>query len=463
MRQALHIFCKDIRSLSIQICAVLLLFIGHAVFEARSWPVYNRETSFDNSLANLLGVLLPLGIFFLVALLVFEEALPGDKKDWLTRPYSRCNLLAAKVLFIVAFFNVLLFLSDCYILGVQGFAVASALPHLLLRQVTFTVAYILPSFAIASLTATISRFFLAWFLILLGLITELIIVASLQSSHAIMASLSIGTGFMITFAVLSVAVIIWQYGWRQTGKARLVAACLIFAYFPASYGFSTLTRKPFSEVGVTPFNAQGLHVTYQSGPLPAIPHERNSPAHYTTVWFPLIVQGAAPGTLLRGQGWAVIQGGGVQWTRPMARWVSSVDRIESQYWQRMILSDADFERVKQQPVNVQTSWNFELASDTVAQIIHPGTRPFFMKNAGLCRVFKEPLEQPGLACKAGLNLDTEATVRVQPNLGTFEARTWPSEWALSPVTTTLSTGALNGDIDTVAVIPRRKLAACLKR
>jgi len=460
MRQTLHIFRKDVRSLSIQIGTVLLLFIGHAVFEARSWPVYNRETMLNNSLANLLSVLLPLGIFFLIALLVFEEALPGDKKDCLTRPYHRWNLLAAKVLFIVVFFNILFFLSDCYILGSQGFTVAGVLPHLLLRQVIFAIAYILPSLAIASLTATLAQFFLAWFCVLLGLIAELIMVASLNhSSGAIMVSLPIGTRFLITVAVLSAAIAIWQYGWRQTGKARIAAACLVFAYFPFFYGFSALTRKPFAEISATPFNAKGIHIAYESGPTPAIPRESNPQSRSIAILFPLRAQGIAPGTLLRGHGWAVIRAGGAQWPTPRTRFFAFVEKIENQYWQKVTLPNADFERVKQQPVGIQTSWNFEIVSDITTQIIHPDTRPFFMKDAGLCLISTDPLEQPVLACKAGLDAETEATVRIHPGPGSADIQVRPSVWGLSPVSNVFSLSAPGPDIVSVDVISRRKLAA----
>jgi hypothetical protein len=459
MRQALHIFRKDVRSLSIQIGTIVLLFIGHAIFEARSWPVYNRETALNNSLANLLGLLLPLGIFILIALLVFEEALPGDRQDWHTRPYRRWNLLIAKALFLLIFFNAPLFLSDCYTLGIQGFTVAGVIPHLLLRQVTFTVSYILPSFAIASLTATLAQFFLAWFCIVLGLIAELIIVNSLQSSRYALVSLEIGATFLITFAILSVAIALWQYGWRQTGKARVVAACVVFAYFPVLYGFSTLTRKPFTEISVTPFNSEGIHIAYESGPPPVIPREPNSPSGSTAIWFPLTVQGLAPTTLLRGNGWVVVHADGRQWPTPNTRFPASVQRIGSQYWQRMMLSSADFDGMKRQPVSVQTSWSFEVVSDKVEQVIHPDSRPFFMEDAGLCRVFTEPLERPALACKAGLDIDADATVRSQPGSGSFDVRARPSVWGLSPVNATFSTGPLNNGVESLAVIPRHKLAA----
>jgi hypothetical protein len=344
-------------------------------------------------------------------------------------------------------------------LGVQGFTVAGVLPHLLLRQLTFTIAYILPSFAIASLTATLAQFFWLGFCVLLGLIAELIVVASLQSSSGIMVSSSNVTGLLITVAILSVAITIYQYGWRQTGRARFVAACVVFVYFPVHYGFSALTRKPFSEISVTPFNAQGIHIAYQDGPPPAIPRESISPGRSTAVWFPLTVQGTASGTLLRGSGWIVIRSEGKQWPEPNTRFVASVAKLEGQYWQRTFLSTVDFERVKQQPVSVQTSWNLEVVSDRIEQIFHPGALPFFVKDIGLCRVFSSPLEQPALACKAGLDGGTEASLRIYPGSVSSDVKVRPSEWGLSPVSNVFAANASSGVIATLNVIPRHKLAA----
>src|SRR5258708_33452435 len=126
MAQVLHIFRKDVRHLWPLTLVVLLLMAAHAFFDVRSLP-YSPDTYLDVPVFYILTLPLPLGIAFLIARLIFQEALPGDRQFWLTRPYHWPQLLAAKVLFVVLFLNVGLFLSDCYILAAQGFPVVSVL------------------------------------------------------------------------------------------------------------------------------------------------------------------------------------------------------------------------------------------------------------------------------------------------------------------------------------------------
>src|SRR5882724_6313384 len=127
MSQILHIFRKDLRHLWPQVTVVLLLVAAHAVFDPHTAPVSVREVARVNTIAETLVMLLPLCIAFLIGLLVFQEALVGDRQFWLTRPYYWPKLLAAKILFFLIFFSVPLFLSDCYILGAQGFPVLAVL------------------------------------------------------------------------------------------------------------------------------------------------------------------------------------------------------------------------------------------------------------------------------------------------------------------------------------------------
>ena len=153
MKQVLHIFRKDVRHLWPSILIVMVLAGLHAVFDVLSWPVYFPETNRTNAIASLLGILLPLGLWFLIAQSIFEEALPGDRQFWLTRPYRWGNLLTAKILFVLLFGSVPLFLSDCYILGVQRLGVFDDVPTLLLHQALLAALFLLPAFALATLAA----------------------------------------------------------------------------------------------------------------------------------------------------------------------------------------------------------------------------------------------------------------------------------------------------------------------
>src|SRR5580704_13329656 len=93
VRQALHIFRKDVRYLRREISLVLCLV---AVF------VWTETHSPDPSWVEML---LPVAFGYLIARLIHAEALPGDRQFWITRPYGWKNLLGAKLLFMFVFVN----------------------------------------------------------------------------------------------------------------------------------------------------------------------------------------------------------------------------------------------------------------------------------------------------------------------------------------------------------------------
>jgi len=61
-------------------------------------------------------LLQPLACWLLVVSVIHGETLVGHQQYWLTRPYSRKHLMAAKCLFLVAFVNLPLFVYQFVIL-----------------------------------------------------------------------------------------------------------------------------------------------------------------------------------------------------------------------------------------------------------------------------------------------------------------------------------------------------------
>ncbi len=242
MKQVLHIFYKDVRHLWAPIAVVIALIIANAIFETRTLPLNIPEMARRSSTSLMLMLLLPVALAFLTASGVFQEALPGDRQFWLTRPYSWPKLLSAKLLFFVIFVNLPLFFSDCYILGARGFAVIAVLPKLLLRQVFLSALFILPSFALAAITSTFAQFLLAWFILLLSFICETMITASLLRSNSFVA---IESSWVITLAIIltTCGIVVWQYSRRRTSPARVVLLIVACGYLPVSFGLSRLIHS----------------------------------------------------------------------------------------------------------------------------------------------------------------------------------------------------------------------------
>src|SRR6266849_8891618 len=138
MNQALHIFSKDVRRLWLPLSIALAVQVLFTFFEMQP----HRDPLLATgrfSAETLVDFLLPLAWWYVITALVHEEPLAGDRQFWITRPYRWRSLLAAKVLFILAFVNLPLLIADRFILPAQGFSGAGHWKGLLWRQIPLTV------------------------------------------------------------------------------------------------------------------------------------------------------------------------------------------------------------------------------------------------------------------------------------------------------------------------------------
>jgi hypothetical protein len=146
MRQALHIFREDTRHLWCEIGLALLVTVLFTVSEIRHAIEGVGKSGY-------LGrYLLPLAWWILIARVIHAEPLPGDRQFWLTRPYSRKSLLAAKALFILVWVNLPKLVADIVIVGAGAFSLRAELPGLLWSQVLLTAVFVLPMAALAAIT-----------------------------------------------------------------------------------------------------------------------------------------------------------------------------------------------------------------------------------------------------------------------------------------------------------------------
>ncbi len=143
MKQALHIFAKDVRRLWPLIVLVLADFTLFA-FTAPS----------DGLGQFLLTVL----CWTLTALAVLEDAPAQESPFWLTRPYNRGSLLAAKTVFVLAFvFLPLLIAGIVNELRASVDVLANA-GTLLLLGIGRGAFLILPGLAVGAVTRTMKQF-----------------------------------------------------------------------------------------------------------------------------------------------------------------------------------------------------------------------------------------------------------------------------------------------------------------
>jgi len=458
VKQVLHIFRKDVRHLWPSIAIVMVMAIGHAVFDVLSWPVYTPETTRVNAISSLLNMLLPLSLWFLIAQLIFQEALPGDRQFWLTRPYRWTHLLAAKILFVIIFCSVPLFVSDCYILGAQGLGVFGVIPRLLFRQMLLAALFIVPAFTLATVTTGLLQFVLAWFILLLALVSELVL-----GSNGASFDVYSGPAFVLIFTVTFMGIVLWQYAKRHTMAARVVLLAVACAFLPI---MREVWHLPFFHraAPTLPESPKGfdIRVSYDLSRVSLRRSGQAPPDGFLHACIPLAVEGLPPGTLLRGNALTTIRVAGRTWPEPGQMWASSVERDGNEYWQTLTLRKSGSKAIEQQSASLHASFDLEVVTDRVETTLSLAKQSFHAPNLGFCRVFSFG-SRTNLSCKTGVAPTVETTVSYglsEPTAGQAIASTpeYSLPWELSPTTSNMTTGFNSDQAPAeMTLTPRRKV------
>ncbi len=252
MRQALHIFKKDFRHLMREVALMLVLSI------ALVWMATRGQGQAVTT--GTIELLLVVTACFLIARVVHAEAIPGHTQFWLTRPYEWRSLLAAKILFILAFVNGPLLLAQLALLLIVGFPLAPEIRALLWCQSLLFAGIAVPICALSAVTSGLGSFvfssavLLAIGLMLPGLMrhTGLLWFASVEWIRD-----SVALTCLIAFSVL---ILYWQYKRRITRKSRtagfagILVATAAFAFIPLGTAFdlqSRLSRRSLDPSALT--------------------------------------------------------------------------------------------------------------------------------------------------------------------------------------------------------------------
>ena len=407
MKQALHIFAKDARHLWPQITVALILVAVHAVLDILQSPMQLPETQRLDELEGLASFLLTLAWWSLIAAAIYEEVLPGDRQFWVTRPYSWKYLLAAKVLFIAAFVNIPLLISDCFILAAQGLPVLSNLPDLVLRQGPVSCWLILPSFALATLTSGMGQFVLAWLVVITGIITESFVEHSVITNSALEVSVA-GTWVLAAIMLAIGGTIIWQYSKRRTLLARLMLAGFVYVAVPALSAIPG-TGESRPEMRGHRVDVSSVRVAYDLTHVPSTDLKRFSlttgPA---SVWLPLRVSGLPPETALVGHGELAIgalSGEGLP--------ASQVERRGGDYFERTYLDPTKLQAIHQHHVNLRTTLHLTLITDRMTTKAPLWQKPIVVPGLGHCETDTDFQGTPQLVCRTGVRSPAAARVWVE--------------------------------------------------
>lgn len=231
MRPALGIFRKDVLHLWPRIAIVLAveLLLGCVSF----WPPPGFAST-----RYLLGLFEILAWWYLIAVVIHEEAVPGNRQYWLTRPISRQALLAAKVIFMLVFLCLPLLLGQVASLVLRGRSPVAYLPEILVIQLFFLAKVVLPAVALASITAGLVEFVWTPLAALAGLyVTGIpLVLWLLPRSELDWGGLEWFRTTVVAVLALaaSAAILLVQYVRRQTRLSRgILAAALLIGVFLA--------------------------------------------------------------------------------------------------------------------------------------------------------------------------------------------------------------------------------------
>jgi hypothetical protein len=224
MRQAIHIFKKDVRHFRFEIALVISLVTGFTLIEMRR-ALWLLDPGTDE-IAPLVFVLilLPISWWTLIGRVVHDEALAGDRQFWITRPYSWRSLLVAKMLFALVFINFPMLVADGVILRAYGFSVGAVLSGLIWSQVLLIIVFLLPIIALSTLTRGFIQLIIAilapWaFVLTLGTFAPHIFLRGFAGAFV---WIKIYFALLIISAAAS-AILFWQYSRRGTAFARSLA------------------------------------------------------------------------------------------------------------------------------------------------------------------------------------------------------------------------------------------------
>lgn len=250
MRQTLHIFRKDVQYLRNEIALVLLLTAAFAILHVPRLRLANNSWLAELALVATAA--------FLIGRLILAEAIPGDRQFWITRPYRWPSLLAAKILFIAAFFNLPLLLAHLFIVAVDGFPLWGTLPGLVWEQILLLTFLSLPFAALASLNSGMAAFVFAQ-LIVLAVAAGL---WDLPSNAPLLGGVdwvrdSVGA---LALACIAIPILIVQYRSRRTIFSRCFAiggallGAFLFVALP-----SPLVLGVQSHLSKDPASARSIH------------------------------------------------------------------------------------------------------------------------------------------------------------------------------------------------------------
>jgi hypothetical protein len=308
-----HIFKKDLRLLWPYAAMLTVMQFAYGAMMLLK-PVPNIPISegviggANAAMQQVTMIAVLLGGAFLIAALVHQDAIPGARQDWLTRPITRKHLLLSKILSVILLIHVPMLVVDLLYALANGFPFGSSAGYAVSRNILVLIVLSFPILAFASLTKGLMETIAGVFVLAVSMVLLLFLADAFYSPLRMVRGTTQDTGFywvpqFLGYLVAmagSVVVLVIQYSRRKTRTARLIAgfAWLLFlaivTFLPWDTAFAI--EKQFSvEPGAG--NPVSFSFDPSAGKIRRVP---TRPSAVPFDWYlPLRVEGLTPDTAIR--------------------------------------------------------------------------------------------------------------------------------------------------------------------
>lgn len=401
MNQIVHIFKKDVRRFSWDIGLSLSLTALYAWCQPMAWRPFELLTGEGARYvgASLLGPLLVLAWMVMLTRLIHQESPVGDKQFWVTRPYRWPDLLAAKLLFVLAFITIPLLIAQLLLLAAAGFGASHHLSVLFQIHLVLTVFLLLVA-ALAVVTGAAQRTRTA-FLVLIFLIASVLTGSSIVPYRY--SSIWDWPG-RVLLIVIPALVIVRQYALRKTTQAQwlLFGGVSLFLIIRAIPPAATMNEAqyPMLSAGSESYFEINLNPPAQPGnPDDALPGIVTPAADsFVEVVLHLSGTGVAEGRVVQTEAIRVTLQApdGTQWSsrwQPWQAWFGILEHEASSEPEprptadiRLFVDKSFVERVRHVPITMQVTAAAGLFRDQGGISITPAQDEFTVPGLGTCAV-----------------------------------------------------------------------------
>jgi hypothetical protein len=383
MHQVLHIFRKDVRRLRWEILAALAVTALFAWAQTHHW-----RTDYNGVFNNIsISSFVVLAWWYLVARVVHEEPLVGDREFWLSRPYSRKSLVAAKCLFMVVFISLPMLAVQCFLLQSAGLFPFIYFAGLLMRQGLLATLVVLPAAALAAMTPGLVRFALAG----LGVVSYCFVLFLLwKSTPGWLTLYEISVQLLL---VATVVILVLQYGWRRTKASLGTLSCagilILFLSSPFVRNKALAWEYPVSQ---SVAGGATISLNFDSTRTDRKQYEFGYQTK-TTIRIPLQVEGLPEGTNLEPDGvveLSIDAPGGRSWHASWTPRASAWNPLhpptsEGKPFADVYVDRQFFEQVKSEPITLRASLAFTSFRRQMSSVrLSPSEFSATIPNVGVC-------------------------------------------------------------------------------